>query len=422
MNKVVKYVGIPVAGGVALVLGSYLAKEIWNYVSPVQPIIHNIPTPIFLEADNSELKGKISGLEKQVGEAQKEKLEVEGRIKDVEKQKQDVEGRVRILLEEKGKMFDAELETPDPTNTQNFKGTYDGSRPSFIKVGIGATELHDGAYLEGRLLTSISDIFANAPVLAELNLKAQEGNYFRGKEGEYRMPIGGSLEGSLLLDVGQYLKEFDVLALGLFAKGDYARFQGALDGEQSQVTLGPRVLAVGKDNQWQADARLGFRHRRSRFNGMEETANGVALDANGAAYLGKGFILALNGSIGFLDGQTKGFGYNVDTDNLELQGGVGLAWNVNRFLQLYTDMSGLWGSKKYDDEGRMIPFRDDQYSMGDVGIGAHIMPFGTLYQYDQNSRLFKPAEDLYFDLRLGAMQTPGKVFDPTINLEIGKKF
>lgn len=415
LKKIGKYSVLTGVGGGAIILGSYLAKEIWNYVFPVQPINITTPAPIILKADDSELKGKISKLEQQVGEAQKEKQEVE-------KQKQEVEGRVRILLEEKGRMFDAELETSNPTNTQNFKGTYDGSMPNFVKIGIGATELHDGAFLEGRVMTSILDLFNNAPVLAELNLKAQEGNYFRGKEGEYRMPIGGSLEGSLLLDVGQYLKDFDMLALGLFAKGDYARFQGSLNGEQSQVTIGPRVLAVGKDNQWQADAQLGFRHRRSRFNGMEEIANGVALDVNGTGYLGKGFILALNGGISFLDGQTKGFGYNVDTDNLELQGGVGLAWNVSPKVQLYTDMSGLLGRKGYDDEGRQIPFRDDKYAMGDAGIGAHIMPFGTLYRYDRNSRLFKPAGDLYFDLRLGAMQTPGKVFDPTINLEIGKKF
>ncbi|MCK4589112.1 MAG: hypothetical protein KAT77_01625 [Nanoarchaeota archaeon] len=390
MNKKIKYTGAGLGGTAVLFLAGVIGYHMRN--QDVQPAAAILP-PKDLQTENDDLKKENQGLEKE---------------------NESLDKKIIVLEGEKARMFNAELEKPfNPRDTQNFRGTY-GSVPSFIRIGIGATDEHDGKWLEGRY-TSVSEVMENIPLLTEVVLKAQEGRFFRHQlnHNELVMPIAVSGEVSALIDLGYNLKDIDTLAVGLFTGSSFADFTGPMKN-QWDFKAGLRALAKGKD--WQVDGRAGYQYRETNYPSLNEVGHGPFAEILGSLYLGKNFTAFGNAGISFLDGRTKGSGYNVNTDNLEVQLGGGLAWSPNRILQLRASIDMLYGEKKYSGP----IFQDDQYSMFEVGLGARITPFAQ-FQYDSSKRLFTPTEDLFFDIGASVNQSPGKPFDLGGHITIGKK-
>jgi len=363
--------------------------------------------------------------------SKKTNQQIENKNKAIQTANQRIKERnqqIQKLGERITEMYNAALAREfDPRDTKNLKGTI-GFEPSFLEAGLEGSQLHDGHYVGGRAFTSLKDFLNGVPVIAELTGRAERGKFFRGEPGEYNMPFAGRLSASLLLDTLDYNPKNEafsrkILAPGLFSEIKYGNFDGFVQ-KQIDAKIGGRLLAFyqqGNDS-FQVDGKIGVQYRESLRDNSTEFGFGPFAEILGSAHLGEGVILSANGGINFLDSMTKGQDYEIDSDNLELFGSLAVAWNPSKALQVYASLQGMMNSKGYDDEAKSTPFEDDNYAMGRLETGTHIVPFANVYRLDKDKRLFTPLGSLYFNLKAFVEQTPYKNFDFGAAAESGFKF
>lgn len=444
-HPITKWLGVTGLALIKAVLGGGCGNE--ADTDPIPKIESHPETKTEYENQIAEYEKQITELKNQLNDSQDiPKPELENKDKPIKKTNQQVENKnkeiqaasqkikeknqqIQKLGERIAKMYNAALAKEfDPRDTRNLNGTI-GFEPNFLEAGLEGSQLHDGRYVEGRVFTSLKDFLNGVPVITELTGRVERGKFFRGEPGEYDMPFAGRLSASLLLDTIDYNPENNeafsrkILAPGIFSEIKYGNFNGFVQ-TQIDAKLGGRLLAFYQqdNNSLQVDGKIGVQYRESLRDNSTEFGFGPFAEILGSAHLGKGVILSAKGGINFLDSMTKGQGYEIDSDNLELFGDLAVAWNPSKALQFYASLQGVMNSKGYDDEAKSTPFEDDNYAVGRLETGAHIVPFGSVYKFDKDKRLFTPLGSLYFDLKAFVEQTPYRNFDFGAAAEGGFKF